>query len=197
MSGFGVVISDEQTGRSHPPSGDGTSSRRMASWLAEGRAMLVHIQNLMDEAKCFETVRQLRWPEDATGPHCSSKDVTKDGRDDTRPERQRSLCHACRRRFDDLTGTIFAGHHQPLRTWILGLDLRGLNLSNQQIAQELDRNRGDVPEMTTKRRAGVVERRPPGTLAGEVEGDEVSVVAGHKGHPEEVRKKGEKAADAG
>ena len=24
-------------------------------------------------------------------------------------------------RFDDLTGTIFAGHHQPLKVWILCL----------------------------------------------------------------------------
>jgi DNA-directed RNA polymerase subunit RPC12/RpoP len=105
MSGFGVVISDEQTGRYNPPRGDGTSSRLIASWLAEGLAMLVHIQNLFDEATCFATLRQLRWPEDAICPYCSSKDVTKDGPDDTRPERQRYLGHACRRRFDHLTGT--------------------------------------------------------------------------------------------
>jgi hypothetical protein len=76
MLGFGVVISDEQTGRYNPPRGDGTSSRLIASWLAEGLAMLVHIQNLFDEATCFATLRQLRWPEGAICPHCSSKDVT-------------------------------------------------------------------------------------------------------------------------
>jgi hypothetical protein len=72
-----------------------------------------------------------------------------------------------------------------------------LNLSNRQIAQKLDLNRGDVQERTTKLRAGVVERRPPVMLSGEVECDEVDVVAGHQGHLEEVLKKGEKAADAG
>src|SRR5512135_2854159 len=66
----------------------------------------------------------------------------------------------------------------------------GLNLSNQQIAEELDLNRGDVQEMTTELRSGVVERRPPVTLTGDVECDEVYVVAGHKGHPEVVLKKG-------
>lgn len=159
--------------------------------------MLLHIGNLIDEAKCFETVRQLRWPDGVTCPHCASKDIARDGRDDARPERQRYLCRGCHRRFDDLTDTIFAGHHQPLKTWILCLYLMGLNLSNQQIAAELDLNRGDVQEMTTQLRAGVVARRPPVTLTGEVECDEVYVVAGHKGHPEAVLKKGERADAAG
>ncbi len=39
-------------------------------------------------------------------------------------------------------------------------------------------------------RRGVVDRRPPVVLEGEVECDEVYVVAGHKGHPEAVEKKG-------
>jgi transposase-like protein len=159
--------------------------------------MLVHIANLIDEAKCFETVRQLRWPDGVTCPHCASHDIARDGRDDTRTARQRYLCHACHRRFDDLTDTIFAGHHQPLKTWILCLYLMGLNLSNQQIAEELDLNRSDVQEMTTQLRSGVVERRPPVTLTGEVECDEVYVVAGHKGHPEAVLKKGGGADVAG
>jgi len=38
--------------------------------------------------------------------------------------------------FDDLTETIFAGHHQPLRVWVLALYLMGLDLSNEQIAKE-------------------------------------------------------------
>ncbi len=56
--------------------------------------MLVHIANLIDEAKCFETVRQLRWPDGVTCPHCASHDIAKDGRYDTQTERQRYLCHA-------------------------------------------------------------------------------------------------------
>ena len=98
---------------------------------------------------------------------------------------------------DDLTGTIFEGHHQPLRVWMLGLDFMGLNLSNEQIAQELDLNSDDAQEMTTQLREGLVERKPEVTLSGEVECDEVYVVAGHKGHPEAVRKKGDPAGDGG
>ena len=44
---------------------------------------------------------------------------------------------ACRRYFDDLTGIIFEGHHQPLRVWILCLYFMGLNLSNSQIARDI------------------------------------------------------------
>jgi hypothetical protein len=51
--------------------------------------------------------------------------------------------------------------------------------------------------MTTLLRDGIVQRKPEVKLRGEVECDEVYVVAGHKGHPEAVRKKGEKAGGVG
>jgi len=35
-----------------------------------------------------------------------------------KPCRQRYRCRACASRFDDLTGTVLAGHHQPLRVWV-------------------------------------------------------------------------------
>jgi len=117
------------------------------------------------------------------------------GRDDTPPERQRYLCKSCHRRFDDLTDTVFAGHHQPLRIWILCLYFMGLNLSNRQIAQELDLHKDDVHHMTTQLRQGIVSKAPSPTLSGEVECDEVYIVAGHKGHREAVAKKGVWADD--
>jgi transposase-like protein len=152
--------------------------------------MILNIQSLIDDRKCFETVRQMRWPDGVTCPHCSSLQVTRQGFDETQPMRQKYECRACCRRFDDLTGTIFAGHHRPLRTWILGLYLMGLNLSNEQIAKELDLNGDDAQEMTSRLRQGIVERRPEVRLSGAVECDEVSVTAGHQGHPEAVRRKG-------
>jgi transposase-like protein len=156
--------------------------------------MILHIQALIDEAKCFETVRMIRWPDGVRCPECDSAEVTKDGRDETQLARQRYQGHGCWKRFDDLTGTIFAGHHQPLRVWILGLYFMGLNLSNEQIAQELDLDPDDAQVMTTPLREGIVQRKPEVKLSGEVECDEVYGVAGHKGHPEAVRKKGGRAA---
>jgi transposase-like protein len=156
---------------------------------------MLKLHDLIDDAKCYETVRQMRWPQGVTCPHCASPQVSKRGRDETQVQRQRYQCRRCGRHFDDLSGTILAGHHQPLRSWIICLYLMGLNLSNQQIARELDLNKDDEQQMTSQLREGIVERKPTPRLRGEVECDEVYVVAGHKGHPETVLKKG--AADGG
>ena len=157
---------------------------------------MVSIQALIDDAKCYEAVRSMRWPDGVRCPECNSAEVTKDGRDDTQPERQRYKCQGCRRRFDDLTDTIFAGHHQPLRVWVLCLYLMGLNLSNRQIAQELDLGASDAQAMTEALRHGLAANAPAVLLDGEVEVDEVYVVAGHKGQPAAVAKRGA-PADAG
>ena len=42
-------------------------------------------------------------------------------------------------------------------------------------------------------RSGIVDKKPDTKLSGEVECDEVYVVAGHKGNPSAVKKKTEKA----
>jgi hypothetical protein len=36
-------------------------------------------------------------------------------------------------RFDDLTGTVLAGHHQPLRIWLLCLYVMGLNCRTSRL----------------------------------------------------------------
>jgi transposase-like protein len=157
---------------------------------------LVNLSSLIDDARCYELVRQHRWPDGVRCPRCESASVARDGRDDTRRHRQRYRCAGCGARFDDLTGTVLAGHHQPLRVWVLCLYLMGLNLSNRQIAQELDLGVSDVQAMTEALRHGLAAKLPPARLEGEVEIDEVYVVAGHKGNPAAVAKKGV-PADAG
>ena len=73
----------------------------------------------------------------------------------------------------------------------------GLNLSNRQIAAELGLDGSDVQAMTEHLRHGLAARLPPATLTGEVEIDEVYVVAGHKGQPAEVAKGGGRDGAAG
>jgi len=158
---------------------------------------LVNLSGLMDDAKCFALVRQHRWPEGVQCPGCNSSSVIRDGCDDTQPHRQRYRCKACASRFDDLTGTVLAGHHQPLRVWVLCLYFMGLNLSNRQIAGELGLAVSDVQTMTEQLRSGLVSKTPEVTLRGEVEIDEVYVVAGHKGQPAAVAKRGGSGAAAG
>jgi len=160
-------------------------------------SVLINLQTLIDEQKCYETVRQLRWPEGVTCSKCDSLHVVKRGFDETQPHRQRYQCQACQSRFDDLSGTILAGHHQPLQTWILCLYLMSLNLSTHQIADELDLNKDDVQQMTNQLCAGIVEKKPEVLLSGEVELDELYIIAGFKGQPAEVRKRGDLVVQGG
>jgi transposase-like protein len=113
-------------------------------------------------------------------PHCQSAEIIKRERDESEPFRQRDECKTCGKRFDDLTNTAFAGHHQPLKTWVLFLYFLGLNPSTRQIAQESNLNENDAQRMAEVLRPGVVEMKPARSLSGEAECDEVYVVAGHK-----------------
>jgi len=177
---------------------------RAANRLARGVSAimpasdLVNLSGPMDYVKCFALVSQHRWPEGVCCPGCDSSSVVRDGCDDTQPHRQRYRCKACAGRFDDLTGTVLAGHHQPLRVWVLCLYFMDLNLSNRQIAGELGLAVSDVQGITEQLRRGLVAKAPAVELKGEVEPDarassgidEVYVVAGHKGQPAAVAKKG-------
>ncbi len=147
---------------------------------------LTNLSGLMDDAKCFTFVRQRRCP------GCDSGAVIRDGCDDTQPCRQRYRCKACAGRLDDLTGLdaasrhlpprdrcamVLAGHHQPLRVWVLCLYFMGLDTS-------------DTQAMTEQLRAGWAATALAVDLQGEVEIDEVYGVAGHKGQPAGVAKRG-------
>jgi hypothetical protein len=126
---------------------------------------LINLSGLMDDAKCFAFVRQHRWPEGVRCPACDSSSVIRDGCDDTQPHRQRYRCNALTSRFDDLTGLdaasrhlppgdryamVLAGHHQPLRVWVLCHYFIGLNLSNW---------RGSVRLLLRETRLGYYEER--------------------------------------
>ena len=150
-------------------------------------SQVINLTSLIDDAKCYELIRHYRWPEGVRCTSCSSAAVIRHGHDETQRHRQRYRCKDCGARFDDLTGTVLAGHHQPLRAWILCLYFMGLNLSNQQIAKELGLNDDDVHDMASHLREGLVAKVPEATLEGEVEADEVYVVAGHKSLPSRRR----------
>ena len=158
---------------------------------------LVNPSALIDDAKCFALVRQHRWPDGVRCPACGSGVVIRDGHDETQPQRQRCRCKGCAGRFDDLTGTVLAGHHQPLRVWVLCLYFMGLNLANRQIAAELGLDASDAQAMTEALRGGLAAKVPPARLEGEVKIDEVYVVAGHKGQPAAVAKRGASDGAAG
>ena len=64
--------------------------------------MQINITNLIDDVQCYQTVRELRWPDGVVCPSCASQQVIKRGFDDTEPVRQRYECHDCHARFDEM-----------------------------------------------------------------------------------------------
>jgi Transposase zinc-ribbon domain len=48
----------------------------------------VNITKLIDDVQCYQTVRELRWPDGVACPSCESQEVIKRGFDDT----ERGLC---------------------------------------------------------------------------------------------------------
>lgn len=188
---------DSRLLRAAPPRGVRGYTEQVLTRRTPDPLPLINLQNLLDDVKCHATVRQLRWPAGVRCRHCGMAAVTKQGRDTTQPARRRYRYEGCHCSFDDLTGTVLAGHHLPLRAWILCLYFMGLNLSNAQVAQELGLNPDDVQRMTEQPRQGIVARQPEPILSGEVECDEVHGVAGHKGHPDAVKKKAAGVVGAG
>lgn len=100
----------------------------------------------------------MRWADGAACPHCDTGDTIRRGFDSRQRLCRRYQCKACGKRFDDLTDTVLSGHHQPLSVWVLCLYFMGLNLSNHQIAQELDLNKDDLQYMTEHLRLGLAKK---------------------------------------
>jgi transposase-like protein len=121
--------------------------------------MLIHLHEIVDDRLCYEKLRELRWQEGVKCPHCGSSLYRRHGHHNSSEHRYRYCCKGCEKYYDDLTGAVFEGHHQPLKVWILCLYLMGLNLSNRQIAHELSLSESDVHQMTTHLRNGVVKKK--------------------------------------
>ena len=148
---------------------------------------MCYLNDLLEESKCFEEVRRKRWPNAVRCPCGTSNKINQRGNNHRPQEGRRYSCKNCGTRFDDLTGTIFMGRHQSLSVWFAYLYLMGLNLSNRQIAKELNLDESDGPAMAAPLRGGIVKCRSKARIRGVVEGDEGYVTVGHKGRPDQIK----------
>jgi len=150
----------------------------------------IQLHQLIDVSKCYEILRSIRWSGTVICTECGSTNVVKNGKDIVHKEIQHYKCKVCKSYFDDLTDTIFSGSHFGIHEWVSVLYLMNLNVSNLQIAKELDLNANSVANMCATIREGVVKKKPDIYLGGAVEADECYIVAGHKGQPLKVQKAG-------
>lgn len=121
--------------------------------------MLVKIQDIIDDKKCFDIIRSKRWENGVRCVQCNSDSICCNGHHKSQPHRQLYKCKDCEKYFDDLTDSIFMGSHLPLKAWITAIYLLGLNLSASQIAKELEVDLTTSQSMCAKLRKGIVQKK--------------------------------------
>lgn len=90
----------------------------------------------MDEGACYRVLRHHRWRDGVRCARCGGARVTVHTRSGDTP-RLRYLCLDCRRTFNDLTGTVFAGSNLPLAAWFRALSLLPERLTTVELARAL------------------------------------------------------------
>ena len=121
--------------------------------------------DLLDSGKCHKMLRQHRWPDGVRCPHCGDAiSIISRGESHRHAGKNCYQCKNCHRRFDDLSLSVFSGHHQPLKIWVHCLYLMSLNISNLQIAKELELHQGDVQKMTEQLGQTVRNKKPKNQL---------------------------------
>jgi len=112
----------------------------------------------MNEEACYNYLREVRWVDGVKCPYCNHSIVIKNGKNENHLCCQKYKCNECNRGFDDLTGTLFSGSKKALKVWIACLYLMGLNISNTQIAKELDIAETTASRMTKLLREGIAKK---------------------------------------
>ncbi len=104
---------------------------------------------LMDTAKCAEMIRQIRWEQGLICPRCKNRNIREIA---TRPDGiRRYHCNSCKKRFTDISDTIFEKSHIPISRWFLASYLMKFNVTDRQLAAELG-----VEENTARRLAELI-----------------------------------------
>lgn len=73
------------------------------------------IEQFGSEAKCFDYLIALRWPDGVTCPRCKSQKISRI------TKREQFDCDACRYQFSVRVNTIFHDSHLPLWKWFLAV----------------------------------------------------------------------------
>ncbi|MEW5801244.1 MAG: IS1595 family transposase [bacterium] len=133
---------------------------------------------LLDEAKCVETIRSMRWPEGVCCPRCNSKRFWIDWEEYPKLQYR---CRECKHWWTDLSETIFEGTRLPLSHWLVALDLFRQGKSALAVAQELGVNRHTADRMHRLLQDELWINRPGEKLSGINESDEVYIICGAKG----------------
>ncbi len=154
-----------------------------------------------DEAKAYELLEELRWPDGPVCPHCGNEKAyfltpkdkagRRTGPAGTRSVRRVWKCAKCRKQFSVLTGTIFHGTKIPIADWLQVMVLVS-SAKNGMSAREVERLIGVTPEtawfMVHRLREAMRRESVLAPFSGEVVADE-TFIGGRKGNSHQQGKK--------
>ena len=156
-------------------------------------SIVSHLHQLFNAETCQSYIHTLRWKDRLLQcPRCQSHNVGPWGTYHYQPGLQRYRCKekACRRTFNDLTGTLLDNSKRSLSHWILATFLLCLSCSSRRIARELGMHIRHGYRWCWWLRNAALSSEIGRKLDGTVEADDLSHTAGHKG---QARKGGTKS----
>ena len=136
--------------------------------------------SIFSEQKCYEILRNIRWPQGVCCPNCSGKDFIHEY--DEAPKLQ-YRCKNCHQWWTDLSDTAFEGTKLPLKFWFYAWERYRLGASTQSVAEELEIHWLSAARMRRRLHDVVLEKQEQEPLEQTVEVDEMYVNAGAKGTP--------------
>jgi len=136
--------------------------------------LLTIFSKFPDQEACIEHLENIRW---ADAPYCPLCGATAVARKADSQRVGRWNCHACKGRFNVLSGTIFEKTKLPLQKWFLAIGLivnAKKSVSSHQLARDLDLNQKSAWFMQQRIRAAMLTNEGE-LLQGIVEADETYV----------------------
>lgn len=145
-------------------------------------SIISYLHELFNVEKCQKYIHKLRWKNrELKCPRCQSQNVGSWGKYHRRPGLKRYRCKDCKRTFNDLTNTIFAGSKLSLCHWVLATFLLCLCCSSRRICRELGVHIRTAYRWCWRLRNAALSYELHRKLSGTVEADEIYHTAGNKG----------------
>jgi len=155
-------------------------------------SIVSHLHHLFNAETCQSYIHTLRWKDRPLQcPRCQSHNVGPWGTYHAQPGLKRYRCkeQACKRTFNDLTGTLLDGSKRSLRHWILATFLLCLSCSSRRIAKELGVHIRTGYRWCWWLRNVALSYEMHRQLEGTVEADDLYHTAGNKGQAKQGGKK--------
>src|SRR5438132_4799954 len=155
-------------------------------------SMVSHLHHLFNPETCQSYIDTLRWKDRPLQcPRCQSLNVGPWGTYHAQPGLKRYRCkeQACKRTFNDLTGTLLDGSKRSVLHWMLATFLLCLSCSSRRIARELGVHGRTSYRWCWWLRNTALSYETDRQLEGIVEADDLYHTAGQKGQAHHGGKK--------